>query len=106
MTRIEQLSAKLPEASCALITADINRRYFTGMRSSAGALLVFKDAAYLLIDSRYIEKAQATVTDCTVVRMTSMYQQINELLKKHSCTRLLPPSAAFSAAGAPVWRSQ
>ena len=43
---------------CALITDDTDRRYFTGMKSSAGTLVVFSSAAYLIIDSRYIEKQE------------------------------------------------
>ncbi len=83
MTRIEQLQAKLPPMACALITSDINRRYFTGMKSSAGVVLVFPKAAYLLIDFRYIEKAQAVVADCEVVKLTKKYEQLVELIGKH-----------------------
>lgn len=89
MTRIEKLGQAIPENSCALITADVNRRYFTGMKSSAGAVLVFNDSAYLLVDFRYYEKAHNTVTDCEVVRLTSLHTQINELMKKHNCSQLL-----------------
>ena len=60
MDRINRIV--LPEnADGALITSDINRRYFTGMKSSAGMLLIFKECAYLIIDFRYIEKARNTV---------------------------------------------
>lgn len=82
--RIERLMKKLPaEIDCALITSDINRRYFTGMRSSAGTLLCFRDAAYLLIDFRYIEKAQQTVQGCTVIQQENLYHQLRELLARH-----------------------
>ena len=41
----------LPDnADCAMITSDTSRRYFTGMKSSAGIILIFRDCAYLLID--------------------------------------------------------
>lgn len=73
---------------CALITNDINRRYFTGMRSSAGTLLVFSDAAYLIIDSRYFEKASRSVVGCSVVLQDDLYKQINELLTKHDAVKL------------------
>ncbi len=67
-----------------LISSDVNRRYFTGMKSSAGFVLAFKEKAYLLIDFRYIEKAKSVVTNCEVVLMTSVKKQVNELLKKHN----------------------
>lgn len=84
MTNIQKLTAKLPKENyCALITSDINRRYFCGMKSSAGTVLVFPDAAYLLIDFRYFEKAGEIVTDCEVVLMKQYTKQLNELMAKH-----------------------
>ncbi|MBQ8687478.1 MAG: aminopeptidase P family protein [Ruminococcus sp.] len=87
--RIERLMGKLPhEVDCALIMSDINRRYFTGMRSTAGTLVCFRDAAYLIIDFRYIEKAQKTVKGCEVLQQDNLYAQLKELLLKHGakCT--------------------
>lgn len=98
MDRIDKLQEKLPQNSCALVTSDVNRRYFTGMKSSAGAVMIFPDIAYLLIDFRYIEKAQSTVKNCTVIRMTNMYDRINELMKKHDCTQLLIENETMTVA--------
>lgn len=82
MDRIKRLV--LPEnADGALITSDVNRRYFTGMKSSAGMLLIFKDCAYLIIDFRYIEKARNTVKNCIVMEQENLTEQINSLMKKH-----------------------
>ena len=87
MTRLELLREKLGECGdCGIITDDINRRYFTGMKSSAGTVLVFPEESYLIIDFRYIEKARAVVKDCTVMLEKAgggKYEQINELLEKH-----------------------
>ena len=56
MDRIKSLSQMLPEdIDAALITSDVNRRYYTGFASSAGALLVTRENAVLLLDSRYVE---------------------------------------------------
>ena len=53
-----QLAALLPSAQeGALITSEHNRRYLTGFRSSAGAVLVTQAEAYFLTDFRYIEAA-------------------------------------------------
>lgn len=82
---IELLQKELTSvADCAIITSDINRRYLTGMKSSAGTVLVFADVAYLIIDFRYIEKAKAAVTHCEVILENSLYNQINELVAKHN----------------------
>lgn len=53
-----QLAALLPSVQeGALITSEHNRRYLTGFRSSAGAVLVTQAEAYFLTDFRYIEAA-------------------------------------------------
>ncbi len=83
MNKFEKL--KFPkEADAVLITSDINRRYFTGMKSSAGVVLAFHEKAYLLIDFRYLEKAMEIVTDCEVIEQIKLPEQITELLKKHN----------------------
>ena len=84
MNRIEKLMKALPEgADAALITSDVNRRYFTGLGSTAGTLLAFRDAAYFIIDFRYIEVAKATVTGAKVILQDKLYDQLGELVKKH-----------------------
>lgn len=83
MSRLERLFEGYNGADCAVITSDVNRRYFTGMKSSAGTVVAFPDKAYLLIDFRYIEKARATVMDAEVIEQKRLYPQINELLERH-----------------------
>ncbi len=73
-------------ADCALITSDINRRYFTGMKSSAGTLLVLKNAAYLIIDFRYIEKARAVAQGCEVILQKELHEQINAIFEAENVT--------------------
>lgn len=98
MTRIERLQSSIPADACAMITSDVNRRYFTGMKSSAGVVLVFPDYACLLIDFRYYEKASETVTDCEVIRMERMFGQISELVKAHRAERLMIESETMTVA--------
>lgn len=60
--RMETLMQKLPAGTdAALIQSDVNRRYLTGMQSSAGTVLCFRDGAYLIIDFRYFEKDRKSV---------------------------------------------
>ena len=84
MTRFEKLFDIFDGADCVLITSDINRRYFTGMKSSAGVVIAFPDKAYLLIDFRYIEKARATVKDAEVIEMQSAFAVMKQLFEKHN----------------------
>lgn len=83
LDRLKKLFEHFKTADCALITSDINRRYFTGMKSSAGVVLAFPEKAYLLIDFRYIEKARETVTAAEVIEQKKLYPQITELLNRH-----------------------
>ena len=89
LSQLEILQCSLSSfTDCALISSDVNRRYFTGMKSSAGSLLVFEDKSYLIIDFRYIEKARKTVKNCEVVLQDKLYDQIIELMKKHNAKKL------------------
>lgn len=93
-------------ADCALITSDINRRYFTGMKSSAGMVLIFRDAAYLLIDFRYIEKARKTVKNCEVIEYKNLKEQISGLMKKHSANSIAVEAADMTLERMAFWEEK
>ena len=84
-TRIEKLINLVSgKADCILITDDINRRYLTGMKSSAGFVLIFPEQAYLIIDFRYIEKAREVVKSCEVIEQErNLFVQLKNILLKH-----------------------
>ncbi len=53
MDRIEALLKKLPQdVDGAIITSSVNRSYLTGLRSSAGVVLVTRQGCYALLDFR------------------------------------------------------
>ena len=83
MTKFERLMNELPmSVDAALITDDVNRRYFTGMKSSAGTVLVTREKAYLIIDFRYIEKAQKTVKEahgCKTLAIENRTMTVSQL---------------------------
>lgn len=83
--RIGRLFAELPDdVDSVLITSDVNRRYFTGMKSSAGTLLAIRNKkSYFLIDFRYTEKARNVVKDMEVVEQKNLYKQINEIMDRN-----------------------
>lgn len=83
MDRLSKLFQIFKNADCAIITSDVNRRYFTGMRSSAGIVVAFPEKSYLLIDFRYIEKARAIVKDAEVIEMKRLFPQLMDLFNKH-----------------------
>lgn len=84
MTAIQKLQDFLPDSStAALITSEINARYFSGFNYTDGAVLITKDEAYLLCDFRYIEAAQKLASpDVTVVQFTKLYDTINDIILK------------------------
>lgn len=89
MNNIAMLAEQLTDSTHgALITSDVSRRYFSGFKSSAGVVLITKDVSYLIIDSRYFDKARQRVTDCEVILQEDMRRQLLDLLVKHNITRL------------------
>ncbi|RPF48460.1 Xaa-Pro aminopeptidase [Hydrogenoanaerobacterium saccharovorans] len=84
-SKIQQLMQNLPEhIDAALITSEQNRRYYTGFPSSAGILFVTKEAAYFLIDFRYVEAAKTAIKDCEVLLLENTQKSLQSLCKKHA----------------------
>ena len=82
--RIRRLAEKLPEGTdAALITSGVNRRYYTGMKSTAGLLFLTRDAAYFIIDFRYIEAARRGVRGAEVLLQEKLGEQLSGLAKRH-----------------------
>ena len=63
---IKALSSVLKEGTAALVISETNRLYFTEFSSSDGFLIVAKDGAKFITDSRYIEAATEESKDCVV----------------------------------------
>lgn len=105
MNRFFRLFEELPESvDCVLITSDVNRRYFTGMKSSAGTILAFRDKAYLIIDFRYIEKARSVVRSAEVIEQKRLYSQISDLIAKHSAKNMAIESKTMTVSQLSTWK--
>lgn len=97
INRIRQLAARLPNGvDAVLITSNISRRYLTGMKSSAGVVLVTKNKACLIIDSRYYERACAEAHDCEVILLKDLKQQLEGLFESFSIQTLAIESACMT----------
>lgn len=81
--RIEKIQSVLSSDEAALILGGSNRFYFTGFKSSAGAVVITKEKAVLLVDFRYYEKANSTVKVAEVVLCQSIQKQLSEILKNN-----------------------
>lgn len=76
---VERLADKLiagDSQKAALLVSGNNRRYFTQFPSSAGALLITAEEAYLLMDFRYEEAAGYKAKNCRVVGFTSLPEKV------------------------------
>ena len=87
--RIKELQNFLKKNDAALITSDINRLYFTGFKSSAGAVLITKFKAFLLVDFRYFEMAKNSVSHLEVRLISRLYKDIEEILKELTVENIL-----------------
>lgn len=73
-----------------LITSEINQTYLTRFRFTDGFVLVLRDEAYLITDSRYSEAANKEAKDCTVVVSDRKIEALVELIKKHRVRNIVP----------------
>lgn len=91
MNPIAKLREFLPDQhTAALITRDVNIRYFTRFPDSEGALLITADACFLLVDFRYYEKAQGVVKDeITLIKFIKLYESINSILENKDIKNLI-----------------
>ncbi len=76
------------ELDAMLISAPENRRYLSGFSGSAGYLLISKDHAVLVTDSRYTEQAGSQSPDYRVVQARGSWDWLVELLKETGIRRL------------------
>lgn len=91
MQSIEKLQNFLPDSTtAALITSEINARYFSGFNFTDGAVLITKDEAFLLCDFRYIEAAEKfAAPGVTVVQFKRLYDTINDLIVNRKLKALM-----------------
>ena len=101
---IAQLASQLKSTQAALILSEENRLYFTGFPSSNGTLLVMPEESAFVTDSRYFEAASNTVTEAQVLLQDQVYQQVFDLLQKHSCTEILVESERMTLSELNKWR--
>lgn len=84
--RIDKLREIIADDNTAvLITSDVNRFYYSGFKSSAGAVFITKSTATLLVDFRYFESAQKQVLDkIQVIQYVKLFESLNELIDKEN----------------------
>ncbi len=95
--KITALQNAMPDSmEAALLQDPANRFYLTGMRSSAGTVLVTRNCSMLIIDFRYLEEAERKVSNCQVIEEKDLYGQIRELLASEGIQKLSVHREAMS----------
>ena len=77
------------EKTAVLVYTPVNRRYLTGFSSSLGYLLLTTKGNFLFVDGRYIEAAEKKAANATVINITDIAKQLNEILKEQGIQRVL-----------------
>lgn len=90
--RIDVLRKSISKSSleAALITGEVNIRYYSGFTSSDGVFLVTQKGAYLVTDFRYTIQAKAQTKGCCEVieaSYTEQFNRIREFLTADGCKR-------------------
>ena len=96
--RLQQLAARLPAHTAALVQAPHHLRYLTGYPSGESYLFITADAAYFLTDFRYIELAQQTVRGTECRMYTSLLTELKALAERHGITAIFTEDTFITAA--------
>ena len=96
--RITKIQKILPSDTAAIITSGANRFYLTGFETSSGMVVATSDAAYFLVDFRYVEKARAVITDMPVKLSSDHLANANDILKEHNIKNVLVETESTSMA--------
>ncbi len=94
---IHLLQQTLASGEGYLVSSPENRRYLTEFSSSDGFLIVTKNEAVFLTDSRYIEAAQKQVKGCSeIAQLNSASVQFPEFITKLGIEKLFTESAKLT----------
>ena len=111
MNHFKKISQGLAESDldAVMLTAEPNRLYASGFRSSAGMALVTRKGAWFFTDSRYIEAAEQTVQDAQV-RMVdgenSYIKLATEVIRGENIARLGFEDEVMSVAACENYRKK
>jgi Xaa-Pro aminopeptidase len=98
--RIAALTNRLPgDVDAFIVQSPANRFYLTGLRTSAGTLVVTRRQSWFIIDFRYISIARQTVKNAEVVLQENLLAQIATLLKKVDAKKVAVESHHLSVGG-------
>ena len=96
MNKIEILQSRIEDNVGAIIISPKNRLYFIHFESSDGYLLVTKDDAVFITDSRYIEAAEKAKLPCKVKLQGKIFEDITEFFSEHRIENIMLESGTIT----------
>ena len=94
--RISKLKMKMEaclncelDKCCMLVTSPANRFYFSNFYSSSGAVLIFKERSYLILDSRYFAAAKNLASGLDIVCTKDLLGTVTNFVRKENVHSLL-----------------
>ncbi len=86
---LTKFTADFPsELDAAIIINDANRKYLTGFISTAGTLVVTRQAVYFIIDGRFFEHAKKQIKGIEIILEDNIFKQVDKLLSKHNAVNV------------------
>ncbi len=102
--RISALQKLLDNNTVAIIENPENRLYFTGFHSSLGYLVVSRDKAVFLTDSRYIEAAEKSIDGAEIEEYFSL-SSVKDALVKIGVSKAIMQSSTTTVANAQAFKT-
>lgn len=90
LARIEAVRTRLAEEQldALLVQSAVNRRYLSGFTGSAGALVISRKAAWILVDFRYVEQAAQQAPNFNQVQFSNLNSSLATLLSENDLRRV------------------
>ena len=89
MTHVEALQHTLESGQAALITSPAARHWLSGFFADDGAILLTRDTAVYLLDSRYIEAGEKAVKTLPCALLTRLFENVAAFLGEQVADTLL-----------------
>lgn len=87
--RLKKLMEMLPEElDGAILLAPVHRKYYLGIVSSAGSLIITRKKCFFIVDFRYIEMARERIKGAEVILQDKLDEQIRQIISDYKLTRI------------------
>ena len=103
--RINKIKASLAENEAYFILSELTCFYLTDFRYTDGGMLITKDDATVLTDSRYIEAAEMKIKHCSVFQFSDLKKDTEELMRKNGVKKVYFEHQSLSLSRADTFKA-